>query len=95
MTWFSNSDDPNKDRLYTLVHLHFTMVMALTFYSWLCFITIAAVCGSASNASGLTERDIVIWWGNGCWLALTAAIALLPWAYEAVRWRNVENHKFD
>lgn len=91
---FSHGEEPNKDRLYTLVQLNFALVMGITFFTWIVFIVLVSICGAAANTKGLVEKQIAIWWGSACWLVLAAAAVLLPWSYEAVRWRNVENLKF-
>jgi hypothetical protein len=67
--------------------------MAITLFTWLSFIILVAICGSAANTHGLQENQVAIWWGSSCWLLVAAATVLLPWAYEAVRWRHVENRK--
>jgi hypothetical protein len=76
------------------VQIHFVLVMAITLFTWLAFIILVAICGAPANTHALQEKQVVIWWGSSCWLVVAAATLLLPWGYEAVRWRNVENRKY-
>lgn len=67
--------------------------MSIIFFTWISFITLISICGAAAKSASSRTKQVVIWWGSGCWLTLAGAAALLPWGYEAVRWRHVENSK--
>jgi hypothetical protein len=97
-TRYSFRTDPNpaKPRMYTLVSLHLALSAGSTLIIWVTFITIAAICASASSYRGLDKAatleqgGVRIWWGTSPWLVLAAGVVGLPWTFEAVRWRHAE-----
>jgi hypothetical protein len=76
---------PQKDKLFSLVQLHFIAVGVCLLFTSIAFVAQVSVVGNAVGQS--RQGAIVVTWGASVWLVLAAAIVQIGWAYEAVRWR--------
>lgn len=78
--------------------MHIVSVFTCLIFTWCAFIAQAALVGNATKyfndlvtvRSGVAVQStsVGIYWGQSPWLVLGAAVTMVEWAYEAVRWRN-------
>lgn len=89
---YGNGMLPDKRQLKLTSHL-------LCSFTWCAFIAQAALIGNSTRYSNdlvrvadgkaVTSNGVAIYWGQSTWLVLGAAVVMLGWTYEAVRWRAV------
>lgn len=78
--------------------MHIVSVFTCLIFTWCAFIAQAALVGNATKYSNdivqvrggqaVQSTGVAIYWGQSPWLVLGAAVTMLGWAYEAVRWRS-------
>lgn len=80
---------PNKEKLYSLVMVHFISVAVCFIFTWIAFIAQAAIIGHSVSQSNnlITDGGVAVYWGQSAFLVLGSAVTHFGWGYEAVRWR--------
>lgn len=78
---------PNADKVWALAQIHFVSLVVVFIFTWIAFISQAAIIGNSVGGDTSQGDPVAIYWGQAVWLVLASAIIHIGWGYEAVRWR--------